>query len=211
MSGLSCRVDSRAIINSLSVSRHPLLAVRRSLFATALILLPLALPSQALPSTLDGWPVIELTRTARPNGETWVGTYGHGVLVQPSGGGMWRRIQSDTSATSLSWDFVHAIAFGPRDQVWVGTIGNGWGLSRDDGRTWKNWTFSRARSRVAIRGAAGDRHRRRHHDHRHGRRNAGHRRRWGALGGACGWRGARREGTGRHGKGYPPVGVPHLA
>ena len=107
-----------------------------------LALLPSALPAQSLPSELDGWPVIELTRTARPNGETWVGTYGHGVLVQAAGGGTWRRIRSDTSSTSLSWDFVHAIAFGPRDQVWVGTIGNGWGLSRDDGRTWRNWTFS---------------------------------------------------------------------
>lgn len=108
----------------------------------ALLFLPVVLPAQSLPSQLDGWPVIELTRALHPNGETWVGTYGHGVLVQPAGGGTWRRIRSDTSATSLSWDFVHAIAFGPRDQVWVGTIGNGWGLSRDDGRTWRNWTFS---------------------------------------------------------------------
>lgn len=107
-----------------------------------LLALPLTLPAQALPAELDGWPVIELTRAQRPNGETWVGTYGHGVLVQPSGGGDWRRIRHDTAATSLSWDFVHAIAFGPRDQVWVGTIGNGWGLSRDDGGSWKNWTFT---------------------------------------------------------------------
>ncbi len=53
----------------------------------------------------------------------------------------WRRIQSDTGKTSLSWDFVHAIAFGPRGEIWYGTIGNGWGLSTDDGRTWKNWTY----------------------------------------------------------------------
>lgn len=102
------------------------------------------LGAQALPAELDGWPVIELTRVTRPNGEVWVGTYGHGVLVHDGrmGHSDWRRIRSDTSATSLSWDFVHAIAFGPRDQVWVGTIGNGWGLSRDDGRTWRNWTYS---------------------------------------------------------------------
>lgn len=108
----------------------------------ALLSIPPSLAAQALPAELDGWPVIELTRATRPNGETWVGSYGHGVLVQPAGGGDWRRIRSDTAATSLSWDFVHAIAFGPRDQVWVGTIGNGWGLSRDDGRTWQNWTFT---------------------------------------------------------------------
>ena len=38
-------------------------------------------------------------------------------------------------------DFVQAIAFGPRGEVWYGTVGNGWGLSRDGGRTWRNWTY----------------------------------------------------------------------
>jgi hypothetical protein len=99
--------------------------------------------AQRIPDQLDGWPVIELSRAFRPNGEVWVGTYGHGVLVHPPGqGGGWRRITSDSGDQALSWDFVHAIAFGPRDQVWVGTIGNGWGLSRDDGTTWRNWTFA---------------------------------------------------------------------
>jgi hypothetical protein len=124
------------------VHRSPFTVHLRHLALLALLITAAPLPAQSLPSELDGWPVIELTRVARPNGETWVGTYGHGVLVQPDGGGTWRRIRSDTSATSLSWNFVHAIAFGPRDQVWVGTIGNGWGLSRNDGRTWKNWTFT---------------------------------------------------------------------
>lgn len=115
--------------------------LRRAILAVALIIAsPMA--AQSLPAELDGWPVVELTRVTRANGEVWVGTYGHGVLVRPPGSGDWRQIQSDTSKTSLSWDFVHAIAFGPRDQVWVGTIGNGWGLSRDNGRTWRNWTFS---------------------------------------------------------------------
>ena len=41
----------------------------------------------------------------------------------------------------ISWDFVHAFAFGPRGQIWYGTVGNGWGLSTDGGRTWKNWTY----------------------------------------------------------------------
>jgi hypothetical protein len=114
--------------------------LRRVALVAAVLTAPL--DAQSLPAELDGWPVIELTRATRSNGEVWVGTYGHGVLVHLSGAGEWRRIRSDTSETSLSWDFVHAIAFGPRDQVWVGTIGNGWGLSRDDGRTWRNWTFS---------------------------------------------------------------------
>jgi murein DD-endopeptidase MepM/ murein hydrolase activator NlpD len=116
----------------------------RSLVLTAIgaVLLSAQTEAQSIPAELDGWPVIELTRATRSNGEVWVGTYGHGVLVHPRGAGDWRRIRSDTTSTSLSWDFVHAVAFGPRDQVWVGTIGNGWGLSRDDGATWRNWTFS---------------------------------------------------------------------
>lgn len=145
-----------AVRRSLFAVRRSLFAIRRSLFA---LLLASPLAAQALPDTLDGWPVIELTRAIRANGETWVGTYGHGVLVHAPGGA-WRRIRSDTMKTSLSWDFVQAIAFGPRNQVWVGTVGNGWGLSRDDGRTWRNWTLSElgpewqyvARDGIATRG-----------------------------------------------------------
>jgi murein DD-endopeptidase MepM/ murein hydrolase activator NlpD len=107
----------------------------------AVLVLGQPLTAQVVPAELDGWPVVELTRAHRSNGETWVGTYGHGLLVRGASDTAWRRIRSDTSSTSLSWDFVHAIAFGPRGQVWVGTIGNGWGLSRDDGRTWRSWTF----------------------------------------------------------------------
>jgi murein DD-endopeptidase MepM/ murein hydrolase activator NlpD len=110
----------------------------------ACCLLAAPLGAQQFPAELDGWPVVKLIEVTRPNGETWVGTYGHGVLVHApdTPADAWRRIRSDTSATSLSWDFVQAIAFGPRDQIWVGTIGNGWGLSTDDGRTWRNWTYS---------------------------------------------------------------------
>jgi len=107
--------------------------------ATAVAATPLA--AQQMPEELDGWPVIELTRAVAPDSSVWVGTYGHGILVHPAGQGAWRRIQHDTSASSLSWDFVHAIAFGPRGEIWYGTIGNGWGLSTDNGRTWKNWTY----------------------------------------------------------------------
>lgn len=138
---LRARASGRAILPNTTIARRQRRACTALLAAIAL---PALLPAQSLPAELDGWPVIELTRVTRPNGEIWVGTYGHGVLVHDGqvGHNTWRRIRSDTSDTSLSWDFVHAIAFGPRDQVWVGTIGNGWGLSRDDGRTWRNWTYS---------------------------------------------------------------------
>jgi murein DD-endopeptidase MepM/ murein hydrolase activator NlpD len=51
----------------------------------------------------------------------------------------WENLRSDDE-DGISWDFVHAFAFGP-GAVWYGTIGNGWGVSGDGGRTWRNWTF----------------------------------------------------------------------
>ena len=50
-------------------------------------------------------------------------------------------MRHDSTDTSISFDFVNALAFGPRGQVWYGTVGNGWGVSVDGGRTWKNWTY----------------------------------------------------------------------
>ncbi|MGH7594343.1 MAG: peptidoglycan DD-metalloendopeptidase family protein, partial [Gemmatimonadales bacterium] len=106
------------------------------------------LPSQ-LPITLPdsaAAPTLILTRATRSNGDVWIGTYGRGIFVRPRAGGPpaeWRHIaQSRTDTTSISFDFVNAIAFGPRGEIWYGTIGNGWGLSTDAGHTWKNWTFS---------------------------------------------------------------------
>jgi murein DD-endopeptidase MepM/ murein hydrolase activator NlpD len=68
------------------------------------------------------------------------------MFVRPRAGGPpdeWRHIaRRREDATSISFDFVNAIAFGPRGEIWYGTIGNGWGLSTDAGKTWKNWTFS---------------------------------------------------------------------
>jgi murein DD-endopeptidase MepM/ murein hydrolase activator NlpD len=74
-------------------------------------------------------------------GAVWVGTYGRGMFRLAPGASTWESIRSDTTAGSISWDFVHAIAFGPRGQVWYGTVGNGWGVSLDGGGTWKNWTY----------------------------------------------------------------------
>ena len=113
--------------------------LRTSLVAALAVMMAGPISAQSIPAELDGRPVVELTRVTDASGRAWVGTYGHGILVRE--GDTWRRIASDTADSSLSWDFVHAIAFGPVDQVWIGTIGNGWGLSRDDGRTWQSWTF----------------------------------------------------------------------
>ena len=99
-----------------------------------------ARPTVSLPDS-EGIPTIALAEATSPSGELWVGTYGRGIFVR-SKAGSWRRIVSDTSGTSLSMDFIHAIAFDAAGTAWVGTIGNGWGRSTDGGRSWKNWTFT---------------------------------------------------------------------
>jgi murein DD-endopeptidase MepM/ murein hydrolase activator NlpD len=79
----------------------------------------------------------------------WYGTYGRGILVreQPPGACSecyaWRQLgHRDNDSTSISFDFVNAVAFGSKGEVWYGTVGNGWGRSLDNGRTWKNWQFA---------------------------------------------------------------------
>jgi murein DD-endopeptidase MepM/ murein hydrolase activator NlpD len=118
--------------------------VRAFLVGASLLLLSSTLSAQtALPPLPDstGWGVHVLTATRDPRGDLWVGTYGKGIFRLPKGATAWQRIVHDTTDRSISWDFIHAIAFGPRGQIWYGTVGNGWGLSTDGGVTWKNWTF----------------------------------------------------------------------
>jgi len=116
------------------------------------LLLLLALQVPQLPDS-SGWGVHVLAIARAPDSAIWVGTYGQGIFVLRQGAlkdsltvvgrGVWERIRSssDTSKHSISWDFVHAFAFGPKGQVWYGTVGNGWGLSTDGGKAWKNWEF----------------------------------------------------------------------
>ena len=100
---------------------------------------PLTLPDSA------GIPTRILTQATRSNGDIWIGTYGRGIFIRPRAGGppeTWRHIANKSGdTTSLSFDFVNAIAFGPRGEIWYGTVGNGWGLSTDAGHTWKNWAY----------------------------------------------------------------------
>lgn len=90
----------------------------------------------------DGWGTHVLAVGVAPDGAVWVGTYGQGIFVSRNGlGDDWEQIvASREDSTSISWDFVNSFAFA-EDEVWYGTVGNGWGLSRDGGRTWDNWTF----------------------------------------------------------------------
>ncbi len=116
-----------------------------------LCLFPLVAHAQQNRSILGvdsvGRPIRVLSTTHRPNGETWIGSYGMGIFVCPGavpkdGHCAWRRITSSAGEHALSLDFVHAIAFGAHGEIWYGTVGNGWGLSTDNGVTWTNWTFT---------------------------------------------------------------------
>ncbi|HEU5153397.1 MAG TPA: M23 family metallopeptidase [Gemmatimonadales bacterium] len=119
---------------SLSLWRAALLGATLCTRLSAQVKLP------PLPDS-TGWGVHVLTVARDPRGGLWVGTYGQGILRLRAGANSWERIRSDTTATSLSWDFVHAFGFGRRGEIWYGTVGNGWGVSTDDGATWNNWTL----------------------------------------------------------------------
>jgi murein DD-endopeptidase MepM/ murein hydrolase activator NlpD len=111
-------------------------------------LISLATPAlsraQTLPPLPDttGFGVHVLAIGRSPDNSVWVGTYGQGIFVLRSGAGAWERRShsADTTARSISFDFVNAFGFGPAGEVWYGTVGNGWGLSTDGGKTWTNWT-----------------------------------------------------------------------
>jgi murein DD-endopeptidase MepM/ murein hydrolase activator NlpD len=123
-----------------------MLSIRIALIALLIATPPIA-AQQSLPALPDttGWGVHVLTAERGPDGSTWVGTYGRGIYRFRPGASRWEHITSDTVPGSISWDFVHAFGFGPRGEIWYGTVGNGWGVSLDDGKTWKNWTFDQLR------------------------------------------------------------------
>ena len=104
---------------------------------------PGGLAAQAPPPLPDttGWGIHVLAAARDSQGGLWVGTYGQGIFRLPAGASAWEQLRRDTTGTSISFDFVHALGFGPRGQIWYGTVGNGWGVSLDGGRTWKNWTY----------------------------------------------------------------------
>jgi murein DD-endopeptidase MepM/ murein hydrolase activator NlpD len=97
-------------------------------------------PLPPLPDS-TGWGVHVLSVARDAQGAIWVGTYGRGIFRLPLGATAWQQIKHDTTGHSISWDFVQALAFGSRGEVWYGTVGNGWGVSTDNGATWKNWTL----------------------------------------------------------------------
>src|SRR5438309_9784457 len=82
----------------------------------AALLLPALVPAAAhaqalspLPDT-SGFGVHVLAIARAPDKSIWVGSYGAGVFVLRPGAGSWEQLRhsSDTTARSISWDFVHA-------------------------------------------------------------------------------------------------------
>jgi Peptidase family M23 len=108
-----------------------------------LLAAPSSSSAQSLPPLPDttGFGVHVLTIARAPDNSIWVGTYGEGIFVLRGGAGTWQHLKhsSDSTARTISFDFVHAFGFGPNGEIWYGTVGNGWGLSTDSGKSWTNW------------------------------------------------------------------------
>ena len=135
---------ARARLRLARGARVALVPLAVSALSTGCVVAPSApAPRRDLPALPDsaGWGVHVLAAARDPAGTLWAGTYGKGIYRLPAGAGTWQIIRSDTVPGALSWDFVHAFAFGPRGQIWYGTVGNGWGLSVDGGKTWTSWTY----------------------------------------------------------------------
>ena len=147
VSHLSHKEKSLKMLTRRCAAVHALITVRlRHCFSTAGVMLGAALSAEAqvpppLPDS-SGWGVHVLSVARDPRGAIWVGTYGHGIYRLAVGATVWEQIRHDTTGSSISWDFVQALAFGARGQIWYGTIGNGWGMSTYGGTTWKNWTYN---------------------------------------------------------------------
>jgi peptidase M23-like protein/two component regulator with propeller domain len=113
--------------------------------ALLLVATPCLSSAQQLPPlpNPDGRGVHVLALAADRGGAVWVGTYGQGIYLLRPGAAVWEHLtrSNDSTARSISWDLVHAFAFGSRGEIWYGTVGNGWGVSTDSGQTWTNWEF----------------------------------------------------------------------
>ena len=162
-------------------------AVRRAVLLLSLASSPALAQSVPMLPDSSGWGVQVLTDVHAPDGARWVGTYAEGIFVLKAGAKAWERIRTDTTDTSISMDFINAIAFGPRGEVWYGTVGNGWGLSTDGGKTWRNWTIKQLGPGMAVRDAGGHCHEGRHDAHRHRGRRTDHDRQRRALDGDHRW------------------------
>src|SRR5258708_1812507 len=93
--------------------------------AAGVMLAPVPLAAQGIPALPDstGFGVHVLALARATDSAIWVGTYGDGIYVLRKNAAAWEHItrSRDTSAHSISFDFLHAFGFGPRGQAWSGT------------------------------------------------------------------------------------------
>src|SRR5437660_841717 len=103
---------------------------------------------QTLPPLPDttGFGVHVLALGRAPDDAVWVGTYGQGIFVLRRGAGSWEQVKhsDDSTARTISFDFVHAFGFGPNGEIWYGTVGHGWGRSRRIPGVSSGWARSAA-------------------------------------------------------------------
>src|SRR5216684_4211454 len=122
-----------------------MLHVARSTLPVLLVVTRSLGAQQSLPPLPDttGFGVHVLALARAPDNAVWVGTYGQGIFVLRQGAGSWEQVKhsNDSTARTISFDFVHAFGFGPNGEIWYGTVGNGWGLSTDGGKlSWDHGT-----------------------------------------------------------------------
>jgi len=97
------------------------------------------LPDPLPDSTGFGIHVLALGRG--PGNTLWAGTYGHGIYVMPPDSGRWERIATRSNdTTAIGSNYINSFALTRDTSMWYGTVGGGFGVSRDRGRTWRNWT-----------------------------------------------------------------------
>src|SRR5256885_5799674 len=116
-----------------------MLHVARSTLPVLLVVTRSLGAQQSLPPLPDttGFGVHVLALARAPDEAVWVGTYGQGIFVLRRGAGSWEQLKhsSDSTARTISFDFVNAFGFGPNGEICNGTVGNGWGLSTDGAKT----------------------------------------------------------------------------
>src|SRR5881397_3732916 len=99
-----------------------MLHVARSTLPVLLVVTRSLGAQQSLPPLPDttGFGVHVLAIARAPDQSVWVGTYGQGIFVLRQGSGSWEQLKhsSDTTARSISFDFVHAFGFGPGAEIW---------------------------------------------------------------------------------------------
>src|SRR2546425_102991 len=103
-----------------------MLHVARSTLPVLLVVTRFLGAQQSLPPLPDttGFGVHVLALARAPDEAVWVGTYGQGIFVLRRGAGSWEQLKhsSDSTARTISFDFVNAFGFGPKSKEIVRAV-----------------------------------------------------------------------------------------